>query len=455
MTDGAAERISAARWYTALWRRAPRELVAVAIGFPVTFAGFGITLLVFASALGLLGVLVGALLVPVALYLGRAFGVVERWRIGFAGQRPVGEPAWSRPASAVPPAGYSLYGPVLDGHYWLYLLHTLVVGPLLSLIALVVVGAWFSAGIGTLVVGVIGLASGDATPLRAPAEWFVEEVYQLIGDQSAPEPVVIIVGVLTTLLFIGTLPFVSRGAAIVTAVVGRGMLGPWRSDALQLEVADLSASRGAAVVAEDRALRRLERDIHDGPQQRLIRIQMDLASAERRIDSNPGSAKQLVAEAREHVRTALDELRALSRGVAPPILQDRGLVAAVHSLAEMSTVPVAVEAAEMPFETLPSEVERSAYFVVAELLTNVAKHSGASSARVHLAIRAGSPSWLDLWVIDDGRGGVAAVPGHGLDGLADRVQGLRGLLVVDSPAGGPSVVGVHIPYSPSVPEAQR
>lgn len=449
MTDRALDRAPATRWYGALWVRTPRELLTALIGLPLALAGFIVTALTVAAAVGLLGVLVGALLIPAALYLGRAFGVVERWRIRSSGQPAVTEPVWRRPPGAVAPSGYALYGPVLDGHYWLYLLHTLVVGPVLALLSFVLVASWLLAGPIALVSGLLGLAFGDTSLLRAPAEWLVDEAYQLIGDRSAPEPVLILVGVLSTVLFVATLPFVTRATAIVTALVGRGILGPWRSEALQIEVADLSASRGAAVVAEDRALRRLERDIHDGPQQRLIRIQMDLASAERRIDANPESAKLLVAEAREHVRTALDELRALSRGVAPPILQDRGLVAAVHSLAEMSTVPVTVDAPAGPFDVVPSEVERSAYFIVAELLTNVAKHSGAGSARVHLALRAGSPMWLDLWVIDDGHGGVTTVPGHGLDGIGDRVQGLRGLLVVDSPPGGPSVVGAHLPFQPA------
>lgn len=444
-----ASRRGVVQYYLALWRSVPRELVAHALALPLAFVGLVVVSVVSGLAVALLGVLVGALLVPAALYLARAVGTAEIERVRFSGVGAVRRPDWQRRGGPVPPPGYALYGPVIDGHYWLYVLHSLVVGPLVGAIVSVVALAWFWAGIGTLGLGLVQLASGDSSTLRGPTEWMADAVYTSAGMDAAPEPVVMVASIVTTVMFVATLPFVTRGLAIVTLLVDSALLGPWRSEALQREVADLSASRGAAVIAEDVALRRLERDIHDGPQQRLIRIQMDLAAAERRIDSDPESARGLVIEARDHVRLALDELRALSRGVAPPILQDRGLLAAVRSLAEMSTVPVEVEAGAAEGVLLPSAVERSAYFVVAELLTNVAKHAEADSARVHLAVRpatADSPDWLDIWVVDDGRGGVVAVPGHGLDGIGDRVRGLRGVFVVDSPIGGPSVVGVHIPF---------
>ncbi|NQX10101.1 sensor domain-containing protein [Microbacteriaceae bacterium VKM Ac-2855] len=436
-------------YYLGLWRTAPRELLSQLALLPLSVGGFLVTLVVVLAAVGLISVLVGVLLIPVALHLARALGDLERKRVALSGRPPIAAPN-PRRSGATPSGGAVLYAPVLDGHYWLALLHVLVVGPFVGVGGFVIVAVWFWAGFGTLLAGLIDLATGDASTLRAPAEWFVDAVYGLVSAGVTPEPLIVAASITATVMFIATLPFVTRGLAIVTALIDRGLLGPWRSERLQVEVADLSASRGAAVVAEDRALRRLERDIHDGPQQRLIRVQMDLAAAERRVDADPDAAKRMLAEAREHVRAALDELRALSRGVAPPILQDRGLVAAVHSLAAVSPVPVAVEADSDGWPALPSEVERSAYFIVAELLTNVAKHAGAGSARIHLGIRqpeADGFAWLDVWVIDDGRGGITAVPGHGIDGLDGRVRGLRGLLVVDSPPGGPSVVGVHVPFA--------
>jgi signal transduction histidine kinase len=203
------------------------------------------------------------------------------------------------------------------------------------------------------------------------------------------------------------------------------------------------------VQAEDASLRRLERDIHDGPQQRLVRLQMDLATIERRLEGDPDSARTLLVEARDQARETLDELRALSRGFAPPILQDRGLGVALESLASRSPVPVIVEV-ELADGALPAPIERNAYFIAAELLTNAAKHSQATAIRLRVGTRDTGPTghWIDVWVTDNGRGGATRTPGHGLAGLDERVQGLRGMLVIDSPVGGPTTIGAHLPYVP-------
>ena len=139
------------------------------------------------------------------------------------------------------------------------------------------------------------------------------------------------------LAMLATLPFVTHGLVRLHHVIARGMLGRFSSDELKREVAALGASRDAAVSAEDHGLRRLERDIHDGPQQRLVRLQFDLASAERALDSDPEAARALIVEARRQSHDTLEELRELSRGFAPPLLQDRGLAAALESLAARST----------------------------------------------------------------------------------------------------------------------
>jgi signal transduction histidine kinase len=283
---------------------------------------------------------------------------------------------------------------------------------------------------------VLGWAAPDAVPAveRALDPGVLESLFFL----------------LVGLVFLASLPLVTRGLTVLHDVIGRGMLGAWRSEFLQREVADLSASRGAALVAEDQSLRRLERDIHDGPQQRLVRLQMDLASAERRIDGDPEGARRLLGEALQQSRDTLEELRALSRGFAPPILQDRGLVAGLASLAATSAVPVRVSTDLDPSAALPPEIERNAYFVAAELLANVAKHSGATDSVLHSALRIGEDGgrWLDITVTDNGHGGATLVPGHGLAGLADRIRGLRGVLSVDSPEGGPSILAAHIPIPP-------
>ncbi|HEX6954353.1 MAG TPA: histidine kinase, partial [Agromyces sp.] len=190
-------------------------------------------------------------------------------------------------------------------------------------------------------------------------------------------------------------------------------------------------------------------------QQRLVRLQMDLAAIERKLDADPEAARALLGEAREQARDTLDELRALSRGFAPPLLQDRGLASALESLAGRSPVPVTLELQLPTDAALPAAIERNAYFIAAELLTNAVKHASASAIRLRLSTRdtGATGFWLDLWVTDNGRGGASAIPGHGLAGLDERVRGLGGLLVVDSPTGGPTVIGAHFPFVPEAASA--
>lgn len=438
----------ATRAYGRLWRDLPREALSLVVALPLTVVGAFASGIALALSLGLIGVLIGLVFVPLALYTARGFAVVARAVDALAGRPRIPEPQWRRPPATVAPATFALYGPVIDGHYWLALLHTLVVAPLMAALFTGLLAVWIWAGLGTLVSAIDGSGASSGA-----AQAIADAVTALLGVPEPPAALVSLAAAAMIVLFVTTLPFVTRGLTLARYLVDRLLLGPWGSEALQREVAELSASRGAAVAAEDRALRQLERDIHDGPQQRLIRVQMDLGSARARVRTDPDAAALLLDEAREHVRSALDELRALSRGVAPPILQDRGLEAAVRSLAALSPTPVDV-LTEHTVESVPPEVERSVYFVLAELLANVSKHAFARSARVHLDVRdagASGERWLDAWVIDDGVGGASAVAGHGLEGVEGRVRGLRGLLTVDSPHGGPTTVGVHVPFRPTEP----
>lgn len=435
----------ATRAYLRLWRGVPREVLSLVLAVPLAILGSFCAGVALVLSLGLLGVLIGLVFLPAALYAARFFSRAAVGLDVLAGRPAVQQPQWRRAPASVTPATFALYGPVIDGHYWLALLHTLVVAPLLAILFGLILVLWVGAGPGTLV------SAFDGGSSRV-VEVVTEQAADLFGAPEPPDGFVTAAAVAVTVLFVTTLPFVTRGLTLARFLVDRLLLGPWESEALQREVAELSASRGAAVAAEDRALRQLERDIHDGPQQRLLRVQMDLASARTRIAADPDSAATLIDEAREHVRAALDELRALSRGVAPPILQDRGFEAAVLSLAALSPVPVEV-LTEHSVADVPPEVERSVYFVLAELLANASKHASARSIRVHLDIRDAGPAgerWLDAWVIDDGVGGAAAVTGHGLEGIGGRVRGLQGLLTVDSPLGGPTTIGVHVPFRPRV-----
>jgi signal transduction histidine kinase len=241
------------------------------------------------------------------------------------------------------------------------------------------------------------------------------------------------------LLFAVLLPFVVRGAALLQAQLGRALLTS--RAATQAELGRLAEGRDAAVAAEAVALRRLERDIHDGPQQHLVRLGMDLSRAQRQLDRDPGAARETLGEAAVLAKEALEELRALSRGIAPPVLADRGLAAALAAIAARSPVPVEL-AVDLPQERLAPAAENTAYFVVSEALANVAKHSGAGTVRV--AVVAAGPA-LRVTVEDDGTGGAVLAPGHGLAGLADRLRAVDGVLTVDSPRGGPTRLVAELP----------
>ncbi|MEW2352648.1 sensor domain-containing protein [Spirillospora sp. NPDC029432] len=201
------------------------------------------------------------------------------------------------------------------------------------------------------------------------------------------------------------------------------------------ELVEVRASRARMADAFEAERRRIERDLHDGAQQRLTGLIMMLGLA--KLDAGDPA---LIEKARGEARAALAELRDLVRGIHPSVLTDRGLAAAVESLAERSAVPVDVDA-DLPVRP-PESVESAAYFVIAEALANVAKHSGASRARVTLRT-AGKA--LVAEVRDDGAGGADAAKGSGLQGLADRVAVHDGTLRVSSPPGGPTILRVEIP----------
>jgi signal transduction histidine kinase len=236
------------------------------------------------------------------------------------------------------------------------------------------------------------------------------------------------------------LPAVVRLCALLPAQLGRVLLT--LRAGTQAEIGRLSEGRDAAVAAEAVALRRLERDIHDGPQQRLVRLSMDLHRAQRLIDSDPDGARSTLAEAATMTRETLEELRALSRGIAPPVLADRGLAAALAAVAARSPVPVELAVGLTEGQRLSPAVENSAYFLVSEALANVAKHSEATVCRVSVVCEDGR---LRVVVADDGQGGAVLAPGHGLAGLADRLRAVDGVLTVDSPRGGPTRVMGDLP----------
>jgi signal transduction histidine kinase len=235
-------------------------------------------------------------------------------------------------------------------------------------------------------------------------------------------------------------PWLTRALARLDLAVARWLLAPRRKDVLDEKVTRLETSRAAAVDSAEAERRRIERDLHDGAQQRLVALAMDLGTARERLEHDPEGGRQLVAEAHEEAKAALKEIRDLVRGIHPVILEDRGLDAALSAIVARSPVPVTldVDVAERP----PAAVESTAYFVVTEALTNVARHAEATRAVITIA-RAGDR--LVVEVRDDGKGGAVMGQGTGLTGLRDRITALGGALHVVSPPGGPTTLLAEIP----------
>jgi signal transduction histidine kinase len=210
--------------------------------------------------------------------------------------------------------------------------------------------------------------------------------------------------------------------------------------ALRARVEELRASRARIVQASDTARRQLERDLHDGAQQRLVALALDLKLARGKLDSDPAAAGELLDASIEELAEATKELRTLARGIHPALLTDRGLGPALEAVA--SRAPIPVEVAPVPEMRLPGPVESAAYFVVAEALTNVSKYANATHAEVNVTRSNGK---LVVEVRDDGVGGADPTAGSGLSGLADRVAALDGLLDVESPRGAGTVVRAEVP----------
>jgi signal transduction histidine kinase len=213
-----------------------------------------------------------------------------------------------------------------------------------------------------------------------------------------------------------------------------------RARALRERVDDLRTARQRIIAAADDERRRIERDLHDGAQQRMVAVAVTLGLAEARFATDPAAAFELVAQAREEAQAAVKELRELARGIHPAVLSDHGLGPALEALA--SRAPVPVEVRGVPDRALGHEVEACAYFVTAEALTNVAKYAHASSASVELTIE---DDRLRVQVRDDGVGGADLAAGTGLRGLRDRVDALDGELEIESPPGGGTILTVRVP----------
>ncbi len=412
-------------------RQAGVDTGYVLLGFPLAVAAFVVAVTGLAAGAGLLVVWVGVAVLAATLLAARGFARVERAQLPAVLGAAVPAPAYRRAAPGAPLVA-RLTAPLRDPQSWLDVLHALVRFPVAILSFVVTVTVW-AVAVGGLTYGAWDWALPD--PSTDPDN---SDLLELMGLQSSAGWRIAFYTVLG-LLFAALLPVAVRGVALLQANLGRALLTS--RAATQAELTRLSSGRDAAVAAEAVAMRRLERDIHDGPQQQLVRLNMDLARAQRQLDRDPAAARATLGEAAGLARETLEELRALSRGIAPPVLADRGLAAALAALAARSPVPVDL-AVDLPPGRLAPVVENTAYFVVSEALANVAKHSRATSCRVSVTLHVGR---VRVVVEDDGAGGAVQAPGHGLAGLADRLQAVDGELHVDSPSGGPTRLTAEVP----------
>ncbi|MFE5810388.1 sensor histidine kinase [Streptomyces sp. NPDC056491] len=304
--------------------------------------------------------------------------------------------------------------------------------------------------------GLLGVRVDEPTPIPGPKRsggffpWLWTSIKDPVGWRTVLYQLIRLPwGVLTftvalTGLFVlwPVLPYLVRLMANVDRAMVRGLLSP--SDDLERRIAELESDRGVVVDTAAADLRRIERDLHDGAQARLVALAMGLGLAKEKLLEDPEGAAAMVDEAHGEVKLALRELRDLARGIHPAVLTDRGLDAALSSVAARCVVPVKV-AVDLPPERPAEAIEGIAYFVVSELLQNVSKHAGVEARGATVEVwRSGAR--LMIRVSDDGRGGASPAGGSGLAGLAERLDAVDGVLVVDSPVGAGTVVTAELPW---------
>ncbi|WP_295843556.1 histidine kinase [uncultured Microbacterium sp.] len=289
--------------------------------------------------------------------------------------------------------------------------------------------------LGLATLGVAGLTSWGLGLMISPIfGWSHPRLLGFVPLQGVAAPLV------GLLVFVASLAAIV-GVAVLHGVISRAILVPSREAQLEEQARTSDTRRAGAVRAAEVERTRIERDLHDGVQPRLVSIGMTLGLAQTKIDDDPEAAKALVAEAHASTKSAITELRQLARGIHASVLDDRGLDAALSALASRSHIPVTLDVRVPRRCSRPAEA--AVYFVIAEALTNAAKHSRATGCRVHVRLRDDGTLWAR--VEDDGLGGARIVPGGGLDGIVNRVSAAGGTARIDSPQGGPTTVEVSVP----------
>jgi signal transduction histidine kinase len=379
-----------------------------------TTVGLVLAIVLLGVALPLVLVVVGIPLTLAALATLRRVTTLDRRLAGWVGA-PVG--ARRPPAPAGPGSAWSALG---DGERWR-------------------AAGWYLSAPVVFVFLTAGALAAWAVPLHLLS-------LPLWGWAVGMGPVALVAAFVVGVAALGLAPRLvlllgSGGARFAEAV-----LGPDRAEVMAARIDALTRQREEIVAAVAVERRRIERNLHDGVQQRLVALGIDLGMAAGRIHTDPDGAAALVAAAREQTRTAIGELRVLGRGLHPAILDDRGLDAALSAVVASSSVPLQLSVE--PGIEVPIAVAETAYFVVNEAVTNTMKHADARSGSIRVAQRGDT---LEIEVHDDGRGGADPGRGTGLAGMRARVQGADGSLIVTSPRGGPTIVRAQLPLPAAVP----
>jgi len=404
--------------------RGARELGQLLVGAAIGLAGpFLFCLMLFALPATLAAGL-GILLFVGAIWLTRRLADLQRHRAAVVLGEPVASPYVPLPTGLLVRTR-TLVGDPATWRDLAWLLCQFVVGVVSVTLGL---GLWLAAA-----------ECLSAPLLRAllPAETAFDPVVLEITGRSAPLTWLLVpVGALLVVVAYLLPRYLLAGQARLAS----WLLAPTAAAKLSRRVDHLTVTRAAAVDAAAVELRRVERDLHDGAQMRLVALTMNLGMAEDVVEADPAGAKALLAEARADAGAALSELRDLVRGIYPPVLADRGLAGAVQALALASAIPTELDL--RLDRRLAAPVESAAYFVIAEALANAIRHSAAH--RIHVTVIDDGPA-LRITVRDDGRGGANPSRGTGLRGIQRRLSVFDGTLGIASPPGGPTVLDMELP----------
>jgi signal transduction histidine kinase len=395
-----------------------RDFVYLATALPLGIAWLTVLVTLIALGISLALITVGIPILIVTLLLVRWGANVERERAALVLGAPIARPRSNRPVSQR--WLDRLVAPLRDSRTWRDLGYLLLLGPVGILAGTIAISLW-SVALAALL-----------TPVFAPSAPDGSVLDDLGASALAIAVAAIPLAVLAALA--------TRALAAGCGALAQALLASDDRAELAERISSLEATRSGAVDSADARLRRIERDLHDGAQHRLAYIAMELGRARAKLASDPDAADQLLAGAHDESKVAMRELRDLVRGIHPSVLSDRGLDAALSGLAERATIPVEIRGGVA--ERLPPAIETAAYYVVAETLTNVGRHSGATQAYVDVSHDDGE---LVLAIGDDGHGGAQRRPGSGLEGLAQRVEALDGTLDVVSPLGGPTTIFARLP----------